>query len=334
MGFRLLVEVSTYKMEKKQFLALLDKQSAGLTTQKEEELIAEIYDILQERKLDWELAPWEEEQLKLKIKDKIEHRISVKSADGFIFPAYLKWAASVTIIFILGFLFFMNEAPEKTIVWVEKSTNDQQKATITLTDGSSILLNTNSRILYPEQFSEEKRQVILEGEAFFEVTNNESQPFEVVSRGVVTQVLGTSFNINAQRGSDVEVAVLSGLVGVSREIDEQEKFAIVKPNQIARVLSGGDEITIEPVDINHRLAWKSESISFDLVPFEEVVDRLSRLYNLTIDIKGDPVGTWLIRATYSNKSLYTVLYGLKNLVDFKSVKISDRHMVIEYIGCK
>lgn len=321
-------------MDKKQFLALLEKQSVGLTTEKEDGLIAAIYDNIQERKLYWELAPWEEEQLKLRIKHKIEHRISVKSSDGFNLPAYLKWAASITIIFIFGLLFFLNEAPEQTIVWVEKSTNEHQKANIILADGSFILLNTNSRILYPEQFSNEKRQVILEGEAFFKVIRNESKPFEVVSRGVVTQVLGTSFNINAQRGNDVEVAVQSGLVGVSREIDELDKFALVKANQKARIQSGGEEITIEPVDINHQLAWKEESISFELVPFEEVVDCLSRLYNLTIDLKGNEGGTCLIKATYSNKSLYTVLYGLKNLVDFKADKISDRHMVIEYIGCK
>lgn len=321
-------------MEKKQFLALLEKQSVGLTTEKEDELISEIYDNIQERKLDWELETWEEQRLKLKIKEKIEDRISEKAGTGFIFPAYLKWAASVTLLFTLGLLFFLNKAPEQTIVWVEKSTNDQQKATITLADGSSILLNTNSRILYPEKFFEGKRQVMLEGEAFFEVARNELKPFEVVSRGVVTQVLGTSFNINAQRGSDVEVAVQSGLVRVAREIDEKEKFALVKPNQKARVHSGGEEITIEPVDINYQLAWRAESISFDLVPFEEVVDRLSRVYNLTIELEGHAGGTCLIKATYSNKSLYTVLYGLKNLVDFKADKLSDRHMVIEYIGCK
>lgn len=321
-------------MDKKQFLALLEKQSVGLATEREKELIAEIYDHIQERKVDWELTPWEEEQLKLKIKKRIEHRISVNSSDGFIFPVYLKWAASIALLFALGLLFYLNETQEQTIVWVEKSTNDHQKANIILADGSSILLNTNSRILYPEQFSAEKRQVILEGEAFFDVNRNESKLFEVVSRGVITQVLGTSFNINAQRGSDVEVAVLSGLVGVSREIDEQEKFALVRPNQKARVHSGGEEITIEPVDINDHLAWRAESISFDLLPFEKVVDRLSRLYNLTIDLKGNEGGTCLIKATYSNKSLYTVLYGLKNLVDFKANKISDRHMVIEYIGCK
>lgn len=68
---------------------------------------------------------------------------------------------------------------------------------IVLPDGTRVWLNALSKLEYPAEFSADKRQVAVTGEAYFEVTENKDKPFIVTSHGQTIQVLGTSFNVYA-----------------------------------------------------------------------------------------------------------------------------------------
>jgi ferric-dicitrate binding protein FerR (iron transport regulator) len=89
--------------------------------------------------------------------------------------------------------------------------------TILLADGTKIWLNAATKFSYPKQFSSKSREVsLIEGEAFFEVAHDDKKPFIVHSKGINTQVLGTSFNISAYGYTkNVRVSVATGKVGVS-----------------------------------------------------------------------------------------------------------------------
>lgn len=155
----------------------------------------------------------------------------------------------------------------------------------------------------------------------------------MISNGVLTRVLGTSFNINAANEGLVEVVVASGKVGVTNDLTEGANLNLIAPNQKATVNRFNEKVHVEEIDIDEELAWKAEKMSFDFVPFEEVITTIGSMYHIQIEIQGDVDESCTIRSTYSNKSLYSILYGLKNIVDFEWEKVDDRKIIINYKSC-
>ena len=110
---------------------------------------------------------------------------------------------------------------------------------VLLSDGSSILLKENSRLSYPKKFDDKKREVFLDGEAFFEIAKNPNQPFLVYANEIVTKVIGTSFSIVAKKGQrNINVSVNTGKVSVyslkevqSKKIKTEVKGVLVTENQ-------------------------------------------------------------------------------------------------------
>ena len=320
-------------MNKEIFLTLLKKQANGKASPEELDQIRQIFDLIQRREIDWPLTPAEELALKDNVKQKIDER---KKGNQVSFDplTIFKWAAVLLIGFSLTyFLFSSGLGSNADQEWVEKVTSQTQKGTFTLPDGSTVFLNTNSRIRFPINFAEDKREVILEGEGFFNVVKNKKKPFEVVSNGVLTRVLGTSFNINAANEELIEVVVASGKVGVTNDLTKGASLNLIDPNQKATINRLNKEIHVEEIDIEEELAWKAEKMSFDFVPFEEVIATIGSMYHIEIEIRGDVGESCTIRSTYSNKSLYSILYGLKNIVDFDWEKVDERKIIINYKSC-
>ena len=151
-----------------------------------------------------------------KMSDKVDQYEKEKAADKsrtISLNSRLAWistSAAAILIVIFG-IYQLLKKPDIAVqnvllASVENVLHD------TLPDGSQIALNTNSQITYPEQFSENERRVILEGEAFFNVEHNPEQPFIIEAGDAFIKVLGTSFNIKAYENSELEVIVTDGLV--------------------------------------------------------------------------------------------------------------------------
>lgn len=322
-------------MDKQKFLELIEKQAQGRTTPEEDQLIFDVYDRMQEKELPIITNESEEIDIKNRIKESIERRISrdiAKPTVKFI-PWVLRTAAAVSILIALTFSIVYFTQQEKTVQMLSRSTNQEQKATITLTDGTKVHLNVLSSISFPEQFDKNNRSVVVQGEAFFEVTPDKKRPFIVEANGVKTKVLGTSFNINSYNGDDVIVAVKTGKVEVSAPEDNSNKVVLL-PNQKATFERSSKNLLVEEVDMDYYLDWRNKTITFNLNSMEEVVTRLSRVYNMKIDLKGYQGNDCLIKASYPNDNLYSVLYGLQNLVDFEYTWKGEKTLEIIYKGCK
>jgi transmembrane sensor len=321
-------------MDKERFFLLLDKQARGMTTAEENQQISDIFDRIQRRSLSWEMNEREEQAIKSRIKRRIDARLDEKrQVVATSFP-YWRMVASFIFLLGLGYLLFITPKQEAAPVLVERITGERQKAVISLQDGSKVHLNVNSSIRFPEEFALDSRMIELEGEAFFEVVPDVNRPFIVESQGVKTRVLGTSFNVKATKGTDVEVMVKTGKVAVFQGMVNEEQQLVLSPSQLAKVDPSNREMSVQEVDIEDYLTWRSEKIAFDLVPFTEVMNRLGKVYNLDIQVEGITGEECLIKATYSNRSLYTVLLGLKNLVDFDYEKTAEGTMLVRYRGCR
>ena len=165
------------------------------------------------------------------------HRKGHQERSNHFWPL-LRIAAAISLLLVLSY-FIINhagsEAETKPAVVAkieEVSTSKGQKLDIELIDGTRIRLNANSKITYPETFTESIREVTLEGEAYFDVARDATRPFIVRTQFANTQVLGTSFNIHTSAEA-VAVTLVEGKVNVSVP---NGPSALLSPNQQASVL--------------------------------------------------------------------------------------------------
>jgi ferric-dicitrate binding protein FerR (iron transport regulator) len=155
---------------------------------------------------------------------------------------------------------------------------------LTLSDGSLVVLNAESSIRYPVVFNGNSREVSIEGEVYFSVSRNESLPFLVKHNDVTIKVLGTEFNVNSYADEkNIAVTLLEGAVQVS----QGSSLKLLKPGQQAN-LGNNNEISIENnVDVDEVVAWKSGRFQFgEKADIASIMRQISRWYDVEVEFKG------------------------------------------------
>ena len=158
-----------------------------------------------------------------------------------------------------------------------------QRANLTLADGTNVWLNARSEMRYPAVFTGNKREITLDGEAYFEVAADPDRLFVVEGGGVVVKVHGTVFNMKAREKQDhVDVSLLSGLVvvenhGVSRSLN---------PGETAVCKKSVPSIEKKTTDVSISCLWAKESLRFEKKTIYELTGYLSEWYGM--DIRLDP----------------------------------------------
>ncbi len=236
--------------------------------------------------------------------------------------SYLRVAASLVFILLFGFVVYFIR---KDISAIELATPQVEminrvvpighRLTEKLPDGTLVKLNSNSRLIYPSVFTEENREVQLEGEAYFEVVKDTCQPFVVKSKDFSTVVLGTSFNIKAYADEGiVQIAVLTGKVKVEKSnIDELENIfteVYLEPMELLNYDYANDELVKKTFEYHKIMSWKDNVLYFKDADFEEIVASISKWYGKEFEIKKYISGTKDFSAQYENQSLDMVLEGI------------------------
>lgn len=202
----------------------------------------------------------------------------VKSTKLFSY-AKLAIAASLLIFSSLG-VYFLNQksAPQEYISYHNAY---GKTAIITLEDGSKISLNSNSTLKYPEHFTNDKREVELEGEGFFEISKDKDRPFMVKTSKLNTNVLGTKFNVSAYSNSAaVSVALVEGSVTV--ELSDKSQKTTLRPTEMASVNAASKQLEKSTFDANKIIAWQTGTIIFENASFEDVAAKLYNAYGITL----------------------------------------------------
>lgn len=190
-------------------------------------------------------------------------------------------AAAVTLLAIAGVWYWQSPGGPVTHAALLAATTSPQQ--FVLPDGSRLWLRENSRASFDSvTFGASGRQVeLLEGEAFFDVTQNEQQPFQVLSNGVNTTVLGTSFSVRLQNG--VSIAVATGKVAVGRN---GSTLAQVTPGQELKVNTATGQHTITTIPAWMAGAWKEDTLQLTDASFEVLRMALSAFYNVQLEDEG------------------------------------------------
>lgn len=211
---------------------------------------------------------------------------------------------------------------------IYKQTNRGEKNTVTLDDGTVVNLNADSRIWYSQDFAKEgKREVFLEGEAFFEVVRDTLHPFRIHTGNIETTVLGTSFNINAYHPEEgVTVSVVTGKVEV-RQLERGISPVYLVPDE--QVEYSVNESTLRKSLFDHQkvLSWKEGTLYFKNASFEEVITTLERWYGVDIEVKRQDIEDGFSGA-YTNRSLKSVLNGI-GFVQHFNYEIQGNKVIIK-----
>lgn len=273
-------------------------------------------------------------QLVKKVIERSEPQLSTaKKSAGSAW--YFKAAAIAILAALFGSgLYYMNGIKNEQPVLLEKVAKLGEKSMLTLGDGSTVFLNSGSKLSYPQEFGD-NREVTLEGEGFFMIKRNEEKPFIVKSRNLETKVLGTSFNIKAYPAEEnIVIAVASGKVAVSKKTDNKvaEPY-LLGPNDLITYNSSDDQVKIESKDdIVDLIAWREGVLKFTLTSFEEVAKSLERWYGTKIILNNRQLGNCMITMEFKNESLENVLKALQFMIDVEYQFLKDK-VVVRGKGC-
>lgn len=156
---------------------------------------------------------------------------------------------------------------------------------LVLSDGTKVHLNAMSKLRYPVNFGNGRREVELEGEGYFEVAKN-GQPFIVNTGGMQIEVLGTVFDVSAYQDEECQATLISGSVKVKTGINNS---CILKPSQQASVTPGTTSIQVRTVDTAFYTSWINGKIYFKDRRLEDIMKTLSRWYDMEVCYADDKV---------------------------------------------
>lgn len=227
----------------------------------------------------------------------------------FYLYSILKYVAAVLIIGLLGLNLYKMVQPAtvgENTVEVPKG----QRASLMLSDGTRIWLNSQSKLIYPTQFSDKERNVRLEGEAFFEVSHKEHLPFVVHSPLLAIKVLGTKFNVKAYLNEKSVVTLAEGKVEV--ETNDCKNKLTLKPNeQISYSESSG--LTLEKnINTNTVKLWMNGEGAFIQCRLDNIVRDLERKFDVKIIITDHSLSSEIFTCRFKETAtIEQVLHLLK-----------------------
>ena len=197
---------------------------------------------------------------------------------------------------------------------------------VVLSDGTEVLLNSDSRLSYPTVFKGKERVVSLEGEAYFNVTKNTEHPFIVKSGNVQVRVLGTEFNMCSYTPDNVRVTLIEGKVAVSDTCSLQT--VEMKPGQSAQLVSDGT-FAVDEVDTETFLYWKEGFFYFDDVALVDMMKEIGKWYNIDIEFRNSEIMNLRMHFLANRQQKVSDLIELLNRMERIHVYLEGESLIIE-----
>ncbi len=351
-------------MNRTAFKLLLKKYSDGTANADETALIDSWYELLYNESLPpiaaRELESIEEEMWsKIVSKGNIaavtHHQIAVKTPLRKIIFRWSAAAAVITMISLGGFWLYSDKSSSS--IAFEKNSNTaaseeivnttKEPLKIKLEDGSYVVLQPDSKIAFPKHFAADKREVFMEGEAFFKVAKNPARPFFVYNQNLVTQVLGTSFTVKADKNNkQVIVEVKSGKVTVfenGKQLNlnnsqQKNNGAIITPNQKC-VYNTKDRYFVtalsenpEPIITEDTLLHKPFNFLCEDVKLSDILTTLETAYAIEIVTENENINGCRFTGDLSALTLYDKL-ELICLSTNHTYEIKGTKILIKGKGC-
>lgn len=265
--------------------------------------------------------------------DRLEHRIHQAPVKRLSLK--IAWAAAACVLSIgISWLVFIYRSDLKTEKPLTASLNTvttkpSSKVKQELPDGTQVWLNGNSQLTYSTvDFGKAKREVVLTGEAFFDVVKNEKVPFIIHAINVNITVKGTAFNVKAYpKQKNVETSLIRGLIEITTKQDPERRI-ILKPNEKIIIPEVENEKTNSDAnssqslysiarlqkDKNQAIAetvWMQSRLEFDNESFESIAPKMDSWFSVSIHFRDSAIASRRFSAAIEKESLQQTLEALK-----------------------
>lgn len=295
-----------YSMDK---YSLLEKFFSGQSTEEENNVLSKIFkdggeDIFDE----YCRRKWAENDCRIPTSVKARIRQSL-----FTKMLRVKWGrviASASAVLAAAVILFVcmlwsrpseNAAPEIFEIVAERG----QKSSVTLPDGSRVMINSASTISYTSDYNVKERNVFLSGEAYFDVASNADIPFVVHADKVSVTALGTEFNVKAYAEDPY---VVTTLVEGSVRTEAGTQYELLTRAQEASYNKEADVLLAYDVkDISRAVPWIRNELLFENESLADIAVTLERMYNVTIVFEDEAAKGYSYTGLIRNNSLQNVL---------------------------
>lgn len=238
------------------------------------------------------------------------------------------YSISAVILLIIGFAawrFVYYPSEKETHYYTYLTENN--KSEVRLSDGTKVVLNKNSQLTYTNLFGKDRRNVQLNGEAYFEVAHDTLVPFLLTMGESSIRVLGTKFHAKSiDDGTDISATLLEGSI----QFQNEDQQIILLPNQQVNFDKESKRIEIKEVNGYESILWTKSVLKYKMIPFAELIDRLKETYDTEIIIKSAALRNPELTVSASfdeNQSLDNILKVIARSVPMKWTKKNNVYYI-------
>lgn len=237
-------------------------------------------------------------------------------------------AVVVLVVAMVALRGLFRSAPE--MLAVTTTANEQKK--LTLTDGTQVQLNADSKLELPSSFENLKiRKVNLSGEAYFKVAQYEAQPFQIDAQAVTVTVVGTAFNMRAYpQEATIEVEVEKGIVRMA----VGKESILLAAHEKGIYNSRENKLSKKSASQLNAQAWRTDRLQFNKAPLSEVIQALARYHRVQIDLANDAMKDCAYTCNFKKTKLEDVLKTLQLSLNVQWEKASSDHYILRGGACQ
>ncbi len=282
--------------------------------------------------------------------EKETHPQEVQPMKNKMNKVYYLWAAVILLFLATAWMFTSNwfSIPSTLPQQNELSTKVGSKSKLILPDGSTVILNGNSKLTYGSDFNQRNREVYLTGEGYFDVTSNKAKPFIIHTAKASVKVLGTIFAVkNYPNENRFETSLLKGQIEVTLNAFPEKKIRL-KPSQ--KLIIRGDslpenkrsyaipkqetEVNIELTTITKtanvivETSWVEDKMVFSNISLEEIVSQLENKFDIKVVFLSDQPRNYRYTGVFNDGSLEEIMKILKLSKEF-NYRMEDQTLLID-----
>ncbi|MCF0074697.1 FecR domain-containing protein [Dyadobacter sp. CY261] len=328
-------------MNREEFAALLEKYQEGRCSDDEKRLVEHWFALLENDRAE-NISDADLQGIDARIWAGMQEKASLPDLDEVrknpFRSIYFRWSAiAASLLLIVWFLsgkVLDRGIPLATYSWDERRNDGTGILPVLLEDSSTVELSPGASVRFPTHFEQEKRVVMLKGNAFFSIRKNPKRPFYVHSGDVTTKVLGTSFHVGtAANGRQTTVEVVTGLVSVyAGQAGKKTADILISPNHTATFDRASGKLSAGLAG-KPRILNTNVSFRFHNVPLSEVAQHIRDAWGVDIETENKQVLNCTLTADLSGQPLFVQLdiicaaSGAKYQIRGSTIRISGP-------GCK
>ena len=251
--------------------------------------------------------------------------IAPKSSAWRLVGRWTMRAAACLLLPVAALAFYLYGEAQRPGEWFEAYAPYGKTLRVVLPDGSEVVINSGSKLIYPDRFGPDRRQVFLAGEGYATIAKDPGRPFVMSAGEVDVRVLGTKFNVVAEEENGLfSTALFEGRVAVSSRLVPGERL-VLEPDEV--VTLEGKHLCLGQIDNDEEYLWTNGIISLTDQSFSELMHRFEKTFGVTIRIEREPsirIGQGKIRQSVG---IDNALQVLQRFADFEYEKDEQNNTI-------